>query len=173
MECAGKIRDVSRDLTTNKILVLLEIQGVTVQEVLKLKNLAKLAVRLVKFRNKRSNDANSYAWVLMSEIAYAVRVDKWTVYLDMLQQYGVFTHVIVKPEAVERIKQEWRATVELGPVKVNGDEGIQLQCYYGSSTYDTKEMSRFIDGIVSEAEKYDIDTRTPDEICRMKQEWGV
>lgn len=41
----------------------------------------------------------------------------------------------------------------------------------GSSQYDTKEMSHFIDGIVSEAKELDIETLTPMELEQMKVGW--
>ena len=50
--------------------------------------------------------------------------------------------------------------------------GIQLQCYFGSSTYNTKEMSVLIDGIVYEAKELGIETLPPDELERMKVEWN-
>lgn len=50
-------------------------------------------------RQKRSLDANAYAWVLMEKIAAAVGRSKDDIYLDMLERYGVFTHLIVKPTA--------------------------------------------------------------------------
>ena len=43
----------------------------------------------------------------------------------------------------------------------------------GSSEFDTSEMSYFIDQIVEEAQELGIETATPDELERMKQEWGV
>ena len=43
----------------------------------------------------------------------------------------------------------------------------------GSSEYNTAEMSRFIDRIVEEAQELGIETATPDELERMKQEWGA
>lgn len=127
---------------------------------------------LKRYRKARSTDANAYAWQLMEQIAQAIGSEKWEVYLNMLERYGVFTHVIVKQAAVERVKQEWREVKELGEVTVNGITGIQLQCYYGSSTYDTKEMSRLIDGIVSECKELGIETRTPQELSLLKEEWG-
>lgn len=173
MECTGKISSISKSIETGSILLTIEISGVAIQEVLKLRDIPRLAVKLSKYRAKRSRDANAYAWTLMDQIADATGTDRWSVYLRMLQDHGVFTHIIVKPSVVEKVKQEWRSVLELGPVTVNGETGIQLQCFFGSSTYNTKEMSRFIDGIVMEAQRLDIDTRTPDEISRMKQEWGV
>ena len=124
------------------------------------------------FRGRRSLDANAYLWVLLGQMADVLHTDKWDIYLEMLSRYGVFTHVIVKPEAVDRIKSEWRAVTELGEVTVNGKTGVQLQCYYGSSVYDTKEMSRLIDGVVDECKELGIETATPDELARMKREWN-
>ena len=43
----------------------------------------------------------------------------------------------------------------------------------GSSEYNTKEMSDFIDGVVSDAQDLGIETLTPDELKRMKEQWGV
>ena len=124
-------------------------------------------------RNRRSLDANAYLWVLLEKVAVAVNSDKDRVYLDMLSRYGVFTHMVVKPAVVERVKQEWRTVRELGEVTVNGQTGVQLQCYFGSSTYDTKEMSRLIDGVVSECRELGIETATPEELARIKETWNA
>lgn len=126
---------------------------------------------LKESRKKRSLDANAYAWVLMEKIAQATHSTKDEVYLQMLDRYGVFTHLIVKPKVVDRVKQEWRTVRELGEVMVNGTTGVQLQCFFGSSTYDSKEMARLIDGIVSECEELGIDAATPEEIAQMKARW--
>ncbi len=126
-----------------------------------------------KYRAKRSNNANAYAWVLMQRIAEAIGSEKDSVYLEMLRRYGQFTHLIVRPQVVERVKQEWRTVEELGEVTVNGQTGIQLRCYFGSSTYDSKEMAGFIDGIVSECKEMGIETLTPIELERLKDEWAA
>ncbi len=51
------------------------------------------------------------------------RVDKWDMYLMELAKYRVFTHIVVKPEAVDRVKQEWRAVTELGEITVGEYDG--------------------------------------------------
>ena len=43
--------------------------------------------------------------------------------------------------------------------------------FVGSSSYDTREMSILIDGVVSEAEGLGIITMTPGEIQRLKDNW--
>lgn len=131
-----------------------------------------LDIEIKQHREKRSLDANAYFWVLLSEMAGVLRTTKDELYLLMLERYGVFTHVIVKPEAAEILKKEWRLVRDLGEVLVNGKTGIQLQCYIGSSQYDSKQMSRLIEGAVSEAQELDIDTMTEKERQLMLQEWG-
>lgn len=127
---------------------------------------------LKQHRDHRSLDANAYFWVLLGKMADKLGMCKDELYPLMLERYGTYTHVVVKPEMVERVKTQWRATRELGEVTVNGQKGIQLQCYFGSSTYDTKEMSRLIDGVVDECKELDIETLTPEELLKMKSEWG-
>jgi archaellum component FlaG (FlaF/FlaG flagellin family) len=78
----------------------------------------------------------------------------------------------VKPNVADKVKEEWRTVKELGEVNVNGMEGHQMQVFFGSSTFDTKSMSVFIDGIVSECKELGIETLPPDELERMKAAWN-
>lgn len=172
MEFRGHIVDISRDWKTGRFRVTFEsMEDISKQLETITDKLLTITAKL--FRNKRSRDANSYSWVLMQKIAEDQHTDKWSVYLEMLGRYGVFTHIIVKPGVVDRVVSEWRTVKNLGEVTVSGQTGIQLQCYFGSSTYDTKEMSVFIEGIVSECHELGIETATPEELDRMKKEWGV
>ncbi|MHB8172734.1 MAG: hypothetical protein ACYDG6_14590 [Thermincolia bacterium] len=157
-------------LTTNENRLQLQ------QEIAELKQVInkgkELSVEVKAYRHKRSLNANAYFWVLLSEMAAILHTTKDELYLIMLERYGVYTHLIVKLNVVERVKEEWRTVRELGEVVVNGTKGIQLQCYFGSSTYDTKEMSVLIDGVVQEAKELGIETMTPDELARIKSEWA-
>ena len=127
---------------------------------------------LTEKRKKRSRDANAYAWALMEEIAAKIGSCKDEVYLQMLERYGVFTHIIVKPQAVDMLMREYRLCRSLGEVTVNGQTGVQIQAYFGSSQYDTKQMSRLIDGIIYEARELGIETATPEEVSLMNSRWG-
>lgn len=174
MEFTGQIQGVTRDWNTDTVHITFSVNEETaLREIDGLKD-SKLSIRATKHRQKRSLDANSYAWVLLQKLAEAAGTDKWSVYLRCLQDYSnAFTHVIVKPNAVERMKELYRTFVDLGEVTVNGMTGHQLQVYYGSSTFDTKEMSVFIDGIVRECKDLKIETLPPAELERMKSMWGV
>ena len=175
MEFTGKIKNIQTDwLTGEKIISFSINEPSALHEVDKIKSCEKLQIKAVKHRERRSLDANAYAWVLMQKIAEATDTDKWSVYLRCLQDYSrAFSHVIVKPEAVDRMKELYRTCVDLGGITVNGRTGHQLQVYYGSSCFDTKEMAVFIDGIVRECKDLNIETLPPEELERMKKGWAV
>ena len=173
MDINGRITGISTNLdgTIKLELNISNNKDILVDGYYKLKDKDNLSISIKEHREKRSLDANAYCWVLLQKLAEVLQTDKDILYEDMICKYGVFTHLIVKPSAVERVKEEWRAVRELGEVTVNGKTGIQLQCYFGSSTYDTKEMSVLIDGIVRECQELGIETLTPDEIADMKRKW--
>ena len=173
MEFTGQVQNVSKDWQTGQFQITFSInEPSAINEINNIKDCQKLSIKAVKYRERRSMDANAYLWVLLQKMAEALQRDKWGLYLEKLGEYGVFTHIIVKPHMVDKVKEEWRAVNELGEVCVNGTTGIQLQCYFGSSTYNTKEMSVLIDGVVSEAKEMGIETLSPVELERMKAEWG-
>ena len=56
------------------------------------------------------------------------------------------------------------------PSKIPGCTNVIL--YYGSSAYDTNQMSRLIDRIVQDCKDAGIETLTPDKLDAMKAGWG-
>ena len=131
-----------------------------------------LEITIAEVRKKRSLDANALLWKLCNEIAIVIKSDKDEVYLKMLERYGVFTHIVVKQNVVERVKGEWKTVQEIGEVTINGNTGIQLRCYYGSHTYDTKEFSVLLDGVISEAKELGIELISDSDKALLLEEWG-
>lgn len=173
MEFTGRLEGITKDWWTGDTLVTFSTADFSPEAAEAIKGID-LTIKAAKKRNKRSLDANAYSWVLMQKLAEACHTDKGTIYLRCLQRYSrKFTHIIVKEKAVEAAMEAFRTCVDLGEVLVNGQQGHQLQVYFGSSTFDTKEMSVFIDGIVSECKELGIETATPEELERMKQKWNV
>ena len=174
VELTGRIKGISKDFLTQKYNITFEIENQPLADIQTISEYQQLDMKIKKHREKRSLNANAYLWVLLQKIAEATHTSKEEVYLAMLQRYSrAFTHIIVKEQAVDKMKELYRTCVDLGKVKVGNMEGHQLQVYYGSSTFDTKEMSILLDGVISECHELGISTTTPDEIARMKQEWGV
>ncbi|MGV8982138.1 hypothetical protein [Clostridium sp.] len=137
-----------------------------------IENGKELTAEIKQFRKHRSLDSNSYMWILLSKMASVLNTSKDELYLQALEDYGTFTHIVVKPEVVDKIKNEWRACRVLGEVTINGKVGVQIQCYFGSSTMDNKEMSTLINGIVADCKDMNIEVLTPRELELMASAWG-
>lgn len=131
---------------------------------------AKLSVKIDKFREKRSLNANNYAWKLMTEIGNRTRQSKEDVYFLMLKRYGQSEMISVMAHIP--IGEYVKYCEEAGESTLNGKLFKHYRVYKGSSEFDTKEMSIFIDGVVSEAKDLGINTDTPEQIAKMKDLWG-
>jgi len=134
-----------------------------------------VSVEIKKAAAKRSRDANAFAWVLIDKIAEKTRIAKKDVYRAAIREIGgVSETVCVQDKAVERLCDGWQKNgigwqTETIPSKLPGCTNVIL--YYGSSTYDTAQMSRLIDLLIQEAEQQGIPTIPPDEVQRLKTNW--
>lgn len=124
-------------------------------------------------KEKRSRDANAMLWACIGDIAATLRADKWEIYLRMLKRYGKYTYICVRPQVVEAVKKQWRECEEIGHVDINGEDSVQLLCYFGSSTYNTAEFSVLLDGVISEMEEMDIAPPPPKHIQEAIHRWDT
>lgn len=115
---------------------------------------------------KRSLSQNSYAWKLITEIGNVIRKSKEEVYFDMLKHYGQSEVISVLSE-VNPVGY-FKYYEAIGTGIVNNKEFTHYKIYKGSSEFDSKEMSIFIDGIIQECKQLGIPTLTPDEIARLE-----
>ena len=125
-------------------------------------------------REGRSKDANSALWHLIGEMAVKLRTTKQELYRELLKRYGVYTHLVVKKDAVQALGRLWNGAVEvLGEIPMrNNQVGVQLQVYYGSSTYDTQQFARLLDGAISEAEEMGIYLISAKDRDLLLDAWG-
>lgn len=130
----------------------------------------KLSIRVDKYREKRSLNANNYAWKLITEIGNKLRMSKDDVYLLMLKRYGQSEMVSVLSGVP--FGKFVKYFDEVGESELKGKMFTHYRVYQGSSEFDKQQMSIFIDGIVSEAKDLGIPTETPDELARLKSLWG-
>ena len=130
---------------------------------------------IVKIKKKRSLDANSYLWVLCSKIADVVRIPKEDVYRRNIREGSEYTPMPIKTEAVEEFKRIWAGhgigwfADDIDHAKIPGYRLIFA--YHGSSVYDTQQMSILLDRVIQDAKSVGVETLTPAELERMKQEW--
>ena len=118
-----------------------------------------------EYKPKRSRNQNSYAWELVTQIGNAVRKSKEEVYLDMLKHYGQSEVVSILSSI--NPNGYFKYYEKIGTGIVNNKEFNHYKIFKGSSEFDSKEMSIFLDGIVQEAENLGIPTLTPSEIERL------
>ena len=123
-------------------------------------------------RKKRSLDSNALCWALCSEIAQVVGTTKEEVYRDAISHVGVFEVLqFTSEDALRRFKLKWMANGEGWLTKTLDKEKMVLMAYYGSSRYDTKEMSVLIDYLANLAKSLGIQFMTEAEIDLIKREW--
>lgn len=130
---------------------------------------------LVKHKRKRSLDANAYCWTLIHKIAAKVGRAPVEVYRDYIRDIGGKVVVTcVQADDVETEVQSFLAghigrLVDVGDSRLPGC--ATLHKHYGSSDYDTTEMARLIDAIVQDCQALDIETRTPEELDSLLNQW--
>lgn len=173
MDCTGKLVSVTHEWLTGKVRLLFEINEKPTEEINDLLKCEKLAVTAKKWRNKRSLDANGLLWKCLDDIAKAMNppADKWDVYLTMLKRYGKFTYICVKPNVVDAMKAQWRECEVVGDIEINGTKAVQMLCYFGSSTYDTKEFSVLLDGVISEMQNMKLPIPPSKDMQRALEQW--
>lgn len=127
-------------------------------------------------RERRSLDANAYCWVLLDKLAEKLSLPKTDVYRRFIREIGGNSETVcVVEKAADKLCDGWNHNgigwqTERMPSKIDGCVNVIL--YYGSSTYDTKQMSRLIDMVVEECKEHGIETLTPMELDRLKDRWG-
>ena len=131
-------------------------------------------VEIKKWRKKRSLDANAYAWVLIDKIAQATGVPKTEVYRQAIREIGGVSDIVAVPDnAVDKFREGWsKQGIGWQTEILDSKPGYKrIVVYYGSSTYDTKQMSALIDSLVQEAQALGIETLPPAEIARLNSQW--
>lgn len=132
-------------------------------------------VQIKDYKRKRSLDANGYAWVLIGKLASRLGLTKTEVYQSAIREIGGVSDVIcLQDKAKEAFKRSWESNgigwqCEEMPSKLEGCTNIVV--YYGSSSYDSRQMSALIDGLIDECRQYGIETMPEDRLNALLNEW--
>ena len=181
MELTGKIIDCAIDFVSGKARLTLEIneKQVLLNGFDNLKNIL-LSLKLTKYRKKRSLNANSYMWVLISKLEQELskndeRATKDNIYQSYIKHYGRAIEYQIPTEAVKAMTAVWNA-YGLGWFTELVDDGSMpdtkiIRFYYGSSCYSKKRMSRLIKAVVADCEALGIQTMTPQELQTLIDRW--
>ena len=175
MEFTGELKGIVCDITTNQVNITFSVnERSVINEIDKLKD-SKLSIKAVKYRNKKSSNANAYFWALVDKLASKTNIKKEDIYRNAIKEIGGVSETIcMRNEAVEKFCVNWQKKglgwqTDTSPSKLNNCTNVVA--YYGSSTYDSKQMSMLIDSIIQECKQQGIETLTSDELERLKSEW--
>lgn len=127
-------------------------------------------------REKRSLNSNAYLWTLLDKLADALETTKEELYLDYVQKYGVFRDFILTEDEAKTLRHAWEMLGTGWPtqqIDYDADgERMVIRAYYGTSQYNTKQMSRILNAVVEDCKGQGIETMTPQELARLTEEWG-
>lgn len=177
VETTARLRDMTQDVKTRRFVLTVDIYNpqaaMNVWE--ELHGDEKISVRFSKHRRKRSLDSNAYAWVLMDRLSEKLGIPKEQIYRQYIKEIGSVSETIcIKAEGVQKLCEAWHKN-GLGwltatfPSDTKGYTNVLL--YYGSSTYDTRQMSRLIDMIVNDCKEQGIETADPEELRALLESW--
>ena len=134
-------------------------------------------VEIKEYREKRSLDANAYAWQLIGKLAAKLSqsgavITPQQVYREAIRDVGGNYEVIpVRDDALDHWREIWTGRGLGWVCEVIGKSKIEgytnTRCFYGSSVYDKAQMSRLISIIVEECKAAGVETMTPAELASL------
>lgn len=134
-------------------------------------------MRLTTWREKRSLSANAYAWELLGKLSAVLRIPPEEIYWRLVPDVGdnmIFLSVAVP--ALQELKEKWSSHGIGWQTKIIGASDrpgmVDIALYYGSSAFDTAQMSRLIDLIIAECRDQGIEYLPPDKINAMLEAWN-
>lgn len=128
-----------------------------------------------KRRNKRSLDANAYAWVLIGKLAQKLNKSPIEIYRELIRDMPTYNILPVRDDAVGHFIATWEShglgwmVIVMGQSKFKGY--TNLKCHYGSSSFTTRDMSQFIDNIIAECKVQGIEYISNEELQRLVEDW--
>ena len=140
-----------------------------------LKTAESLTIKVGKHTKKRSLDANAYCWTLISKLAERLNIPKPDIYRQAIKEIGGNSDIVcVQDKAVQSLCDGWQRNgigwmTDTMPSKLEGCTNVVL--YYGSSTYDTQQMSRLINLIVEDCKTQGIETKSKEELDSLLGQW--
>lgn len=130
---------------------------------------------IMRTGTKRSLEANAYCWTLINKIAARIHEPPVEVYRRYIRDIG--SKRLVSCVRIEDVDEEVKTftfnhigrMVDIGESKIPGCATVIK--IFGSSDYDTEQMSALIDAIVQDCDALDIETKTQEEIEVLLRDW--
>ena len=116
-------------------------------------------LEIKELKSTRTVQQNRYMWALIHEIAKEQDMDDMEVYIQALEEANAkYEYIMAPEEAEENLKKGFRAVKVVRPEIHNNKKFYVYKCFVGSSKFNTQEMTRLIDVIVSWCHELNIST---------------
>ena len=126
-----------------------------------------------RFRKRRSKNANDLCWTMCEQLADAIRSTKEEVYRDQIRKVGVYKDFHLPPDEAKTFRTAWAQLGTGWLTEQVDDDGplLVVRAYYGSSRYNTKQMSRLIDSLMEDCEAVGIVTVSEKDKALLLDDW--
>lgn len=117
-------------------------------------------------RKKRSKNANSYFWKLLQELCFELNLDVIQEYRKRVKELGIFQTFELDTKNLATFEFLWNKNgIGWFTEKIDeNEEKTTINAYYGSSSYNSKQMSELIDNLVQDCRSVGIQTLEDIEI---------
>lgn len=129
-------------------------------------------------KKKRSINANNYFWKLLQELCELQNLDTIEEYKKRVKELGIFRRFRIETRDVKTFKIMWQDKgiawfCEIADTEYIGNIEFKIiNAYYGSSSFNSKQMSRLIDGVVQDCQAVGIETKPKTEIDSLLRSWN-
>lgn len=128
-------------------------------------------VEIKVHRKKRSLDANALYWLYVGKLARSRNETADSIYRRHIRDIANYTTLCTLTDAVPAFEKLWKSGhlgrfIETKESKISGYTTVLA--YYGSSDFDTREMSRLIDNCLQDCREVGIDTTPLDKLDLLK-----
>lgn len=181
MEIEAYLKDIKPNKLDKEAVIELFIPNYNennIQILAEIGNDAKLDVKIEKHRKRRSLNANSYFWELLTRVCQKQNLDLISEYRRRVKELGICRQFKIMTEQVNTFIKIWEDRGVAWFCETVDTEYIAQQefkiinSYYGSSSYNSKQMGRLIDNIVQDCQAIGIETRPEEEIKSLLESWG-
>lgn len=181
-ELTGTIHSVAYTSTGNPLVTFEMEQGMEAQKMVSKYKETRVTVQVKEYREKRSLSANALCWELCTKLAKrmsnkAEQYTKEDIYRQSIKEIGVYKDFENLPPAdAKTLRHAWEL-LGTGWITEQVDfmpdgENVIVRCYYGSSQYNKKQMSRLINNLVQDCIALGVEHRPPEEVESILKAWG-
>lgn len=177
MKIKVKLNNITRNFKTNRLIISFEaLDNINTLE--EIENASELDLEVMEHKEKRRINANNYFWLMLQKLCNKQDLETIEEYRRRVKELGIFRIFRIEKENVKTFKKIWEEkgtawfVEEFDTEYVGNIEFKILHAYYGSSSFDKKQMSRLIDGVVQDCQAVGIETKTEAEIKSLLESWG-